>query len=100
MAKRRRFASDVEANVLTSSRRRCALCYGLEGDALEKEGQIAHLDRDPSNAAEDNALWLCTKHHSRYDSRSRQTKGHTVDEVRIYRRMLYEYMASPLVWPD
>lgn len=102
MAKRRKFSLEAETSVLTSSRRRCALCFGLEGDASEKEGQIAHLDRDPSNAATDNGLWLCTKHHSRYDSRSRQTKGHTIDEVRAYRTMLYEYLASgpPVLWPD
>ena len=47
-----------------------------------------------------NAAWLCTKHHSRYDSRSRQAKGHTPEELRAYQGMLTEYLVSPSVWPD
>ena len=100
MAKRRQFPTDVITKVLISSRRRCAMCYGLDGDATEKEGQIAHVDRDASNVALKNAAWLCTRHHPRYDSRSRQTRGHTPDELRSYRAMLYEHMASPSAWPD
>ena len=86
--------------VLVASRRRCALCYGLDGDTTEKEGQLAHVDRDAANAVVENAAWLCTKHHSRYDSRSRQTKGHTPEELLAYRTMLYAHMASPSAWPD
>jgi hypothetical protein len=100
MLTRRPFPLPVVTAVLIASRRRCALCYGLDGDTTEKEGQIAHVDRDSSNAAEGNAAWLCTKHHSRYDARSRQTKGHTPKELVAYRGMLYEHMASPYAWPD
>ena len=76
------------------------LCYGLDGDTTEKEGQIAHVDRDAGNVAEENAAWLCLKHHSRYDSRSQQAKGHKPEELAAYRTMLYEHMASPSAWPD
>ena len=38
--------------------------------------------------------------HARYDSRSRQTKGYTREELLAYRTMLYEHMASPSAWPD
>ena len=100
MAIRRPFSKAVETKVLVASRRRCALCYGLTGDTTEKEGQIAHVDRDAGNAAEENAAWLCLKHHSRYDSRSQQAKGHTPEELSVYRTMLYEHMASPSAWPD
>ncbi|MGE0592686.1 MAG: hypothetical protein AB7G23_10815 [Vicinamibacterales bacterium] len=58
------------------------------------------MDRDATNADEANAAWLCTKHHARYDAKSRQTKGHTVDELLTYRGMLYEHMATSLTWSD
>jgi hypothetical protein len=97
---RKQFPATVVTAVLTASRRRCALCYGLDGDTTEKEGQIAHVDRDASNALESNAAWLCTRHHARYDTRSRQTKGHMPNELIAYRTMLHEQMASPAAWPD
>ena len=97
---RKSFPKSVEAKVLVTSRRRCAFCFGLRSNAAEKEGQIAHVDRDPSNVSLENAAWLCTKHHARYDSRSRQTKGHTPEELRLYQKLLYEYLASPQAWPD
>lgn len=100
MPARKKFPQTIVTAVLVASRRRCALCYGIDGDTTEKEGQIAHVDRDPSNVAETNAAWLCTKHHSRYDARSRQTKGHTPHELAAYRGILYQHMASPVVWPD
>jgi Rieske Fe-S protein len=92
MPTRKPFPQTAVTAVLIASRRRCALCYGLDGDTTEKEGQIAHVDRDASNVAEGNAAWLCTKHHSRYDARSQQTKGHTPKELVAYRGMLYEHM--------
>ena len=100
VATRRTFSAEVETKVFVASRRRCALCYGLDGDTTEKEGQIAHVDRNAANAAEENAAWLCMKHHSRYDSRSQQAKSHTPKELLAYRTMLYEHMASPSAWPD
>jgi hypothetical protein len=98
--RRKRFPTDVETEVLVKCRRRCALCFGLEGDTTEKEGQFAHVDRNPANAVLENAAFLCTKHHARYDSRSRQAKGLTPDELRSYQRGLYEYLALPGAWPD
>ena len=97
---RKRFPVTVATEVLVASKRRCAFCFVLDGDTTEKEGQIAHVDRDPSNVSSEHAAWLCTKHHARYDSRSRQTKGHTPEELRAYQRELVEYLASPRVWPD
>ena len=48
---RKRFPKPVETEVLTKCRRRCALCFGLKGDAKVKEGQLAHIDRNSANAA-------------------------------------------------
>jgi Rieske Fe-S protein len=61
---------------------------------------VAHIG-DPSDVRVENAVWLCSRHHGRYDTRSRQLKGHTPDELRVYRTQLYEYMATgEAAWPD
>ena len=57
----------------------------LTGDLSEKKGQIAHLDRDPSNSDPDNLAFLCLEHHDEYDSRPSQSKGLTIEEVKRYR---------------
>jgi len=75
--------------------------FGLDGDTTEKEGQLAHVDRDSSNAIVENAAFLCTKHHARYDSVSKQTKGYTTEELIFYRGSLYEYLSGDSgAWPD
>ncbi|HUT32612.1 MAG TPA: hypothetical protein VNE39_03945 [Planctomycetota bacterium] len=89
MASRTSIAPDVQAEVLRLSRRRCCLCYGLQGDLTHKDGQIAHLDRDPSNNDMDNLAWLCLQHHDEYDTRHSQSKGLTEEEVRRYREALH-----------
>ncbi len=91
-AKRRSTPPKIETSVLVKSRRRCALCFHLNGDAEEQRGQIAHLDRDPSNFKNDNLAFLCLDHHSQYDSRSSQHKGYTEPEVRQARERLYEWL--------
>ena len=80
---------DTEEAVLTKSARRCCLCFHLKKDFREKRGQIAHLDRNPSNDAEDNLAFLCFDHHTEYDSRASQHKNYTVGEVKKARNKLY-----------
>jgi hypothetical protein len=58
----------------------------------KKTGQLAHVDRNSSNSTFENAAFLCTTHHAEYDSRSRQTKGLTLGEVRYHRDNLYNYL--------
>ena len=89
MGKRRKLPNTDETAVLTESTRRCAVCFGLHADTKVKEGQIAHLDRDPSNNALDNLAWLCLFHHAQFDTRSNTMKGFTLEEVRAYRASLY-----------
>ncbi|HUT88159.1 MAG TPA: hypothetical protein VMY37_01565 [Thermoguttaceae bacterium] len=79
----------VERELLLKSGRRCALCFGLHGDRIEKPGQIAHLDHDRSHNVFGNLCWLCQPHHEQYDSTTTQTKGLTESEVRAYRDALY-----------
>jgi hypothetical protein len=96
---RKRFPKEVESAVLLACKRKCAFCFGIDGDSSEKEGQIAHVD-DPADASIENAAWLCTKHHARYDSKSRQTKGYTPAELKKYRSQVVQYCTEPPAWPD
>ena len=89
MSSRPRLSSSLEEQILTASRRRCALCFGLHRDTTIKKGQIAHLDRDSQNSHVDNLVFLCLNHHDEYDSTSRQAKGLTPVELRRYRTELY-----------
>ena len=90
-------AKGIEEEVLVASRRRCCLCFGLHGDAARKRhGQVAHVDRNPANNSADNLAFLCLDHHSEYDSRSRQSKGLTPGEARVYRKALYDHLRSVL----
>jgi hypothetical protein len=94
--KRKKRPGNVDGEVLTSCRRRCCLCFGLKGVASIKRGQICHLDRDPSNNDKDNLAYLCLKHHDEYDSRTSQSKGLTIEEVRRYRDELYRHLGTHL----
>jgi hypothetical protein len=97
---RKKVPREGEAKVLVRSRRRCALCFGLQGDLNDKKGQIAHVDRDPANADVENLAFLCMDHHDQYDSKTSQSKGITPDELRAYREKLYEALATNPPWPD
>lgn len=85
---RKRIQDDVQARVLLRSRRRCCICFGLNRDTSIKQGQIAHLDKDSSNDAEENLAFLCLACHDRYDSTTSQSKNFTVAEVKGFRAEL------------
>jgi len=51
---RKKIPDEIETSFLLNSARRCTLCFHLSRDLKQKIGQIAHLDQDPSNFAEDN----------------------------------------------
>lgn len=85
----------IQTDVLTSSKRRCCICFGLNGDLDIKKGQIAHLDHDSSNNIPDNLAFLCFEHHDEYDSRTSQAKSMLDSEVKKYRSDLYHYWETP-----
>ncbi|MGR9252515.1 hypothetical protein [Rhizobium leguminosarum] len=87
---------DTQADVLVSSRRRCAICFGLHRDAEPKAGQIAHLDKKNSNNALDNLAFLCFEHHNEYDSTMSQSKGLQMQEVKRYRQELLAALGDAL----
>jgi len=91
MAKRKSISKPVETQILTLSRRRCAICFGLSRDLSNKQGQIAHIDHDPGNNVQGNLVFLCLDHHDQYDSTTRQSKGLTPAEVTHYRQELYSF---------
>ena len=84
----------VHIDVLVKSRRRCCLCFALKGDHGEKKGQIAHLDHNRSNDKIDNLTYLCFEHHDQYDSKTSQSKSIQINEVKIYREQLYQFVES------
>ncbi len=57
-----------------------------------KKGQLAHLDQDNGNAAEDNLAFLCLEHHDEYDSTPNLSKGLRQREVTNWRDQLYKEM--------
>ena len=89
-ARRASIPPPVREEVLRMSRRRCCMCFGLEGDVTVKEGHIAHLDRKRSNPDPNNLAFLCQDCHTQYDKKSNRVLGFTPDEVRYYRDRLYE----------
>jgi hypothetical protein len=100
MVGRATIPSEVIAEVLVTSRRRCCICFALANDSQEKKGQVAHLDRDSSNNSIQNLVFLCLEHHDQYDSRTSQSKGFTVEEVRHYRAQLGRFVAQSLPLSD
>ena len=94
MTARIRIPDDIQHRVLDRSRRRCALCIHFNNDWGQKEGQLAHLDRDPSNFAEDNLAFFCLPHHDDYDTKRRQTKNLTIREAKTARDRLYEFIET------
>jgi hypothetical protein len=85
---------EIQHRIFDRSRRRCALCIHFNNDWGQKQGQIAHLDQDPSNVAEDNLAFLCLPHHNDYDTTPRQTKKLTIREAKTARDRLYEVVAG------
>jgi hypothetical protein len=81
---------------MATCRRRCCVCFGLNADRREKKGQVAHLDGDPSNNSLDNLAFLCLEHHDQYDSRTSQSKGLTIDEVKKYRDELRAFVSQTM----
>ncbi len=89
---RKKIPKKNETKVLTLSRRRCCICYGLSNDFEIKNGQIAHLDQNSENFKLENLSWLCFVHHDQYDSRTSQSKNFTINEVKQYREELYDFI--------
>jgi len=86
--------TDTVTEVLIRSGRRCCLCFGLNNDFEVKQGQIAHLDQNSQNSSPGNLAFLCLSHHDAYDSRTSQSKGLTLEEVKAYGEALYAHIQA------
>ena len=100
MPKRKHTPVDNETQILLASGRRCCVCFALNNDFEAKQGEIAHLDHDPSNPSTDNLVWMCLSHHATYDGRTSQTKNLTLSEIKRYRKMLYDQVKKELPTRD
>jgi hypothetical protein len=102
MIKRQPIPPDLRDELLFQSGRRCCICYGLKGDmSITLYGQIAHLNRNPSDNRFDNLAYLCLDHHEQYAS-STQGQNLTIGEVKRYRQSLYDEisrMRNRGAWP-
>jgi len=78
--------------VLLRCKRQCCMCCCLRGIREPAEGQIAHLDRDRTNADIDNLVFLCLPCHTLYDTKGNHVQGDTPGEVRHYRHQLYRVL--------
>lgn len=92
MSTRKKVPDEVQKQVLLQSRRRCCLCFWLDGIDEVVKGQIAHLDQDASNNKIENLAFLCFDHHDEYDSRPNVSKGLQQREVAQWRDELYKEM--------
>lgn len=82
----------TQTSIVLKSRRRCCLCFWLNGEDEVKKGQIAHLDWNSENNAEENLAFLCLEHHDEYDSTPSVSKGLRHPEVKRWRDELYREM--------
>jgi len=87
---RKSITPTVQADVIIKSKRRCALCVGVDENYNERPGQIAHLNGNHADNRFENLVWLCLEHHDRFDSTTSQTKNYTQIEVKTYRDRLYQ----------
>jgi hypothetical protein len=90
---RKAIPEDTQVRVLLNSRRRCCICFGLNRDTSIKQGQISHLDGNPGNNNGDNLAFICFDHHDQYDSKTRQSKNFTQEEVKGFRSELHQAVA-------
>lgn len=90
--KRKSIPKDREAEILLSSRRRCALCFAYQNDIDTKGGQIAHIDRNPENNEEKNLAFLCLPHHDEYDAKPSQSKRWAPKELTESKNKLTEFI--------
>lgn len=91
---RKKIPQSTQTEVFVQSRRRCCVCFGLNRDANPKKGQIAHLDKNPSNNSLSNLAYLCFDHHDELDTITSQSKGLTPDEVRRYQKELFNHFSN------
>lgn len=92
MSLRKKPTDNTTTELLGKCRRRCCMCFSLDRDTRQKNGQIAHIDRVSSNSSIDNLAYLCLEHHNAYDSKMSQSKNYTPHELLSYKAELENYI--------
>ncbi len=87
--RRKRIPEAIQTQLILESRRRCCLCFTLENDLRVKQGQLAHIDKEPDHNVESNLVFLCLNHHDEFDGTTSQSKGISASVVRESKRHLY-----------
>lgn len=90
--KRTPIPKKIAAEILYECRRRCAICFGLNGDTTPKKGQVAHINKNASKSKKSDLVHLCFSHHDEYDSTTRQSRGITQHEVRVFKTDLLSFV--------
>jgi hypothetical protein len=80
---------DVRDEVLKRCQRHCCMCFGLHQRWAVAGGQLAHVDRDRTNAAIENLVFLCQDCHTVYDTKNNRVLSFTPGELTYYRDKLY-----------
>jgi len=70
----------IEIDVLTRSRRRCCLCFGLERDFRQKRGRVVWVGQDSTKTVQSDFIFLCQKHDA---------EEFPVQELKVYGDQLY-----------
>ncbi len=96
-ARRKKIPDAVRDEVLKRCRRQCCMCFGLNRKSDVTDGQIAHLDRDPSNVEIENLVYLCLECHKIYDRQSNRAIGYKPGEIQHYRDQLYRALGYDFV---
>jgi hypothetical protein len=91
---RKRIPEQTKTEILIACRRKCCLCWSWKDDWSPKEGNFAHIDRDPSNASKENLVFLCFDHHNQNDSKPSQGAQIRPAEVKDARDRLAEHLTG------
>jgi hypothetical protein len=88
--KRRRVDQEVAADVRFAVDDRCCMCEPVSGafPPRVRNGQLHHLDENPSNNGPDNLVWLCLEHHEEAGKVGKASRRLSAGTIRRYRSLL------------
>jgi hypothetical protein len=93
MQKRLRVNDDLAAEIAFAVDLRCCLCESHgELPPRARNGQIHHLDGDPSNRAVENLVWLCMEHHEDAGKVGKASRRLSPAVIRRYRQSLERHV--------
>src|SRR5471032_1705521 len=97
MPKRKRVDDELAAEISFAVDLRCCLCEHLsELPPRVRNGQIHHLDGNPSNNAIDNLVWLCIEHHEDVGKVGRASRRMSPAVIRRYQKRLQKLVQQRL----